>query len=60
MVARVVFPASHPAIPFLLRLAIADDGLGLILLAAFYPSAPVRPLSFIVLVGAACALAWTL
>src|SRR5687767_10041778 len=38
MVARVIFPASHPAIPFLLLLAIADDALGLIILAVFYPS----------------------
>lgn len=38
MVARVIFPAAHPAIPFLLLLAIADDALGLIILAIFYPS----------------------
>ena len=38
MVARLVFPASHPAIPFLLLLAIADDALGLVILAVFYPS----------------------
>jgi NhaA family Na+:H+ antiporter len=38
MIARVVFPAAHPAIPFLLLLAIADDALGLIILAVFYPS----------------------
>jgi NhaA family Na+:H+ antiporter len=38
MVARVVFPRAHPAIPFLLLLAIADDALGLVILAVFYPS----------------------
>jgi len=38
MIARVVFPGGHPAIPFLLLLAIADDALGLIILAVFYPS----------------------
>jgi NhaA family Na+:H+ antiporter len=38
MVARVIFPAAHPAVPFLLLLAIADDALGLIILAVFYPS----------------------
>ena len=43
MIARIVFPAGHPAIPFLLLLAIADDALGLIILAIFYPS---RALSF--------------
>src|SRR5690606_37556511 len=30
MVARIVFGGGHPAIPFLLLLAIADDALGLI------------------------------
>ena len=29
MIARLIFPAAHPAIPFLLLLAIADDALGL-------------------------------
>jgi NhaA family Na+:H+ antiporter len=38
MIARVIFPAGHPAIPFLLLLAIADDAMGLIILAVFYPS----------------------
>ena len=38
MVARMIFPPAHPAIPFLLLLAIADDALGLIILAVFYPS----------------------
>lgn len=37
MVARLVFGAGHVAIPFLLLLAIADDALGLIILAVFYP-----------------------
>jgi NhaA family Na+:H+ antiporter len=38
MVARMIFPRAHPAVPFLLLLAIADDALGLIILAVFYPS----------------------
>jgi NhaA family Na+:H+ antiporter len=38
MIARLNFPAGHPAIPFLLLLAIADDALGLLVLAVFYPS----------------------
>ena len=38
MVARMIFSPTHPAIPFLLLLAIADDALGLIILAVFYPS----------------------
>jgi NhaA family Na+:H+ antiporter len=43
MVARLVFPGSHPAIPFLLLLAIADDALGLVILAVFYPSGVLAP-----------------
>jgi NhaA family Na+:H+ antiporter len=48
MVARAIFPAGHPAIPFLLLLAIADDALGLVILAVFYPSGA---LSFTALTG---------
>ena len=44
LIARFVFGKDHPATPFLLLLAIADDALGLIVLAAFYPVEPVRPL----------------
>jgi NhaA family Na+:H+ antiporter len=44
LAARLIFPRNHPAIPFLLLLAIADDAFGLILLAVFYP---VGPLSFL-------------
>jgi NhaA family Na+:H+ antiporter len=40
MAARLIFPRNHPAIPFLLLLAIADDALGLVLLAVFYPAGP--------------------
>jgi Na+:H+ antiporter, NhaA family len=46
LAARFVFPRGHPAIPFLLLLAIADDALGLILLALFYPSGPLSLVSF--------------
>jgi NhaA family Na+:H+ antiporter len=53
MVARLVFPAAHPAIPFLLLLAIADDALGLVILALFYPSAALSPVSFAGLMAAA-------
>jgi len=45
LVARFVFGAYHPAVSFLLLLAIADDGLGLLIIAIFYPdpSNPVTP-----------------
>jgi NhaA family Na+:H+ antiporter len=60
LVARIVFGAGHPGIPFLLLLAIADDALGLLILAAFYPTGEVRPLEFGVLLAAAMAVAWWL
>ena len=41
MIARVIFRDRHPAVPFLLLLAIADDALGLLVLALFYPSGDV-------------------
>lgn len=53
MVARLVFPSAHPAIPFLLLLAIADDALGLVMLAVLYPSGPVSPWMLAVLMPAA-------
>jgi NhaA family Na+:H+ antiporter len=60
MVARMIFPAGHPAIPFLLLLAIADDALGLIILALFYPSGPLSPLSLAGFLAAAILVAWWL
>jgi len=56
LVARLIFPPDHPAIPFLLLLAIADDALGLLLLAVFYPSGPVSPLSFVAFMAPAIAV----
>lgn len=43
LVGRVVFGAGHPAVRFLLLLAIADDAGGLIILAIFYPTAELAP-----------------
>lgn len=43
LVGRIVFGAGHPAIRFLLLLAIADDAGGLVILALFYPTAAVVP-----------------
>ncbi|MEO2033014.1 MAG: Na+/H+ antiporter NhaA [Planctomycetaceae bacterium] len=37
LVARIVFGAGHPAVAFLLLLAIADDAAGLLILAVAYP-----------------------
>lgn len=43
LVGRLVFGAGHPAVRFLLLLAIADDAAGLIILAIFYPSKELAP-----------------
>ena len=51
MVARLVFGAGHPAIPFLLLLAIADDAIGLIILAVFYPQGELHMLWMLLPVG---------
>jgi len=37
LIARLVFGKEHPATPFLLLLAIADDAFGLLIIALFYP-----------------------
>ena len=42
LIARMIFGGGHPAIAFLLLLAIADDAAGLIILAVFYPQAPIQ------------------
>ncbi|MEZ4474077.1 MAG: Na+/H+ antiporter NhaA [bacterium] len=52
LVARLVFGGGHPAIPFLLLLAIADDALGLIIIAVFYPQGPVELLWMLLPVAA--------
>ena len=46
LAARLIFGNSHPVISFLLLLAIADDAIGLAIIAIFYPdpSIPTEPL----------------
>jgi len=60
LVARLIFRPGHPAIPFLLLLAIADDALGLVVLALFYPSGPVSFLALAAGLGSALVAAWVL
>ncbi len=60
LVARIVFPRGHAAIPFLLMLAIADDAMGLIVLALFYPSGDLALGRLFVLLVPAVGLAWAL
>src|SRR5690606_38854154 len=56
LVGRIVFGAGHPAVRFLLLLAIADDAAGLLILAIFYPSAEVVPLMLLWSLAAAVAV----
>jgi NhaA family Na+:H+ antiporter len=46
LTARMVFGQDHPAVSFLVLLAVADDGIGLAIIAIFYPDPllPVKPL----------------
>jgi NhaA family Na+:H+ antiporter len=53
LVGRLVFGAGHPAVRFLLLLAIADDAAGLLILAIFYPSAALAPSWLLLSLGAA-------
>lgn len=53
LVGRLVFGAGHPAVRFLLLLAIADDAVGLIILAIFYPSSELAPEWLLVSLAAA-------
>lgn len=56
LVGRIIFGAAHPAIRFLLLLAIADDAVGLIILAVFYPTGDLAPQWLLLSFGAAAAV----
>ena len=58
LAARLIFPRGSPAIPFLLLLAIADDALGLVVLAIFYPSGVVSLTLLAALLIPGMLLAW--
>ncbi len=53
LVARVVFGSHHSAVNFLLLLAVADDAIGLGIIAVFYPdpSHPVEPVWLLLTLG---------
>ncbi|WP_341863917.1 Na+/H+ antiporter NhaA [Gymnodinialimonas sp. 57CJ19] len=53
LIGRMVFGAGHPAVRFLLLLAIADDAAGLLILAIFYPSGDLAPVWLLLSFGAA-------
>lgn len=50
LLARMIFGAGHPAVSFLLLLAIVDDAIGLGIIAIFYPDPynPVQPVWLLV------------
>lgn len=50
--ARMIFGPGHPAIAFLLLLAIADDAAGLAILAVFYPTDQIVPGWFLLTLAA--------
>jgi NhaA family Na+:H+ antiporter len=60
LVARWILGARHPAIPFLLLLAIADDAIGLVIIAVFYPTGVIRPVEFFLILAIAMVIAWLL
>lgn len=55
LVGRIVFGAGHPAVRFLLLLAIADDAAGLVILALFYPTGELAPAWLLLSFGASLA-----
>ncbi len=59
LAARMLFGRGHPAIDFLLLIAIADDAIGLAIIAVFYgdPHSPTNPV-FLLLIGVAMLLAY--
>lgn len=52
LVARLIFGAGHPAIAFLLLLAIADDAAGLVILAVAFPQGELQSQWLLLTVGA--------
>lgn len=61
LVARLVFGSRHPVISYLLLLAIVDDGIGLAIIAIFYPdpSHPIMP-AWLLLTGVGVVAAFLL
>ncbi len=61
LVARMVFGAGHPAVSYLLLLAVTDDAIGLAIIAIFYPNptSPVEPV-WLLLTVLGMVVAWVL
>jgi NhaA family Na+:H+ antiporter len=56
LIGRLIFGSGHPAVAFLLLLAIADDAGGLAILAIFYPQGELAPGWLLLSFGAAVAV----
>lgn len=61
LAARMVFGAAHPAVSYLLLLAVADDAIGLAIIAIFYPNPmlPAEP-AWLLLTALGMGIAWML
>jgi NhaA family Na+:H+ antiporter len=61
LAARMTFGASHPAVSYLLLLAVADDAIGLMIIAIFYPNPtmPTEP-AWLVLTVLGMTISWLL
>ena len=59
LAARMIFGAAHPAVSYLLLLAVTDDAIGLAIIAIFYPNSttPVEP-AWLLLTVFGMAVAW--
>ena len=57
--AKIIFGEDHPAVKYLLLLAVADDAVGLVIIGVFYPSAAVQ-LPYLLLCLLGMAVAYTL
>lgn len=61
LVARLAFGPQHPAVSFLLLLAVADDAIGLVIIGVFYPDPhhPMEP-AWLGLVALAMVAGWAM
>ena len=59
LIGRTVFGPKHPAVRFLLLLAIADDAIGLLIIAIFYPQGEIIP-EWLLLSAGAAFVSWLL
>ena len=59
LVGRIIFGPNHPAVAFLLLLAVADDALGLIIIAVNYPTKELQ-LEYLLYAVVACYLGYLL